>query len=103
IPWLRSREVYVHTVDLATSVGFADLPRDFLQALCDDVAAKRATGDNPALVLTATDAPARWSLGRGEPVAVTGALAAIAAYLTGRDHDLTTADGAPAPALPPWL
>ena len=26
VPWMRSREVYVHVVDLATGVSFADLP-----------------------------------------------------------------------------
>jgi len=103
IPWLRSREVYVHAVDLAAAVAFTDLPRDFLLALCHDVVAKRVSTAGPAVVLTATDVPARWSLGTDEPVSVSGSLAAIAAYLTGRDHDLTTADGAPAPALPPWL
>jgi len=38
VPWMRSREVYVHTVDLATGVSFADLPAGFLAAVCDDAA-----------------------------------------------------------------
>ena len=57
IPWLRSREVGVHAVDLDAGVTFADLPDDFLSALVHDVIAKRTTG---------------------------GELANLAAWLTGR-------------------
>jgi uncharacterized protein (TIGR03083 family) len=104
VPWLRSREVFVHGVDLATGLSFADLPDGFLAALCDDVIAKRTTDPGPALVLKATDTGQRWRLpGHGQPVALAGPLAEITAYLAGRTHRLTTADGAVAPSLPPWL
>lgn len=57
IPWLRAREVLVHTVDLRTGVGFADLPEDFTRALVAEVAAKRcAAGEAAAL--------ASWLTGR---------------------------------------
>jgi maleylpyruvate isomerase len=75
IPWLRAREVCVHAVDLGLGVTFADLPDDFLDALCADVVAKR--GDVPEV-----DAP----------------LAQRTAWLTGRPHDL-----AGAPDLGAWL
>jgi maleylpyruvate isomerase len=104
LPWMRSREVCVHAVDLATGVSFADLPADFLAALCDDVAAKRAAAPGPAVTLRAPATGAGWELpGDGEPVPVTGELHDIAAYLTGRDGDLRAADGTPAPALGAWL
>ena len=81
IPWLRSREVMIHAVDLGTGVTFADLPDDFLEKLCADIRAKR--GDVPELQ---------------------GPLPEIAAYLAGRPYEsVTTADGAPAEPLPPWL
>ncbi len=38
---MRAREVMVHAVDLGTGAAFADLPAEFLAALCDDVIAKR--------------------------------------------------------------
>ncbi|MEU4892761.1 maleylpyruvate isomerase family mycothiol-dependent enzyme [Streptomyces sp. NPDC044780] len=102
LPWMRSREVCVHAIDLATGLTFADLPADFLAALNDDVLGKRGTAPGPAVVLTAGEA--RWELpGQGEPVELVGALPEITAYLTGRDHHLTTADGGPAPDLGPWL
>ncbi|MFI7351071.1 maleylpyruvate isomerase family mycothiol-dependent enzyme [Streptomyces sp. NPDC049936] len=104
LPWMRSREVCVHAVDLDTGVSFADLPARFLTALCEDVVGKRAAGPGPALLLTASDADARWELpGAGPPVEVTGALAGLTAYLTGRAHTLTTPQGEPVPALGPWL
>jgi maleylpyruvate isomerase len=81
IPWLRSREVMIHAVDLGTGVTFADLPADFLQALCADIRTKR--GDVPE---------------------VQGELPQVAAYLAGRSYEgVLTADGRPADPLPPWL
>jgi hypothetical protein len=91
----------VHAVDLATGTSFTDLPADFLTALAADVVRKRA-GTGPALVLEAGGQ--RWDLpGDGTPVRLAGPLAELVAYLTGRTHALTTADGAPAPRLPAWL
>jgi maleylpyruvate isomerase len=68
IAWLRCREVGVHAVDLDAGVTFADLPDDFLTALINDVIVKRT---------------------------VSGELANIAAWLTGR----TSSDA----HLGPWL
>jgi maleylpyruvate isomerase len=104
LPWLRSREVCVHAVDLANGISFTDLPADFLTALCDDVAGKRAASPGPAVTLRAADTGAVWKLpGQGEPTHVEGELHDIAAYLTGRGAGPLTADGTPAPALGAWL
>ena len=104
LPWMRSREVCVHAVDLATGVSFADLPADFLAALCDEVAGKRAAAPGPAVTLRAPAVGAAWELpGDGEAALVTGEPHEIAAYLTGRDASLRAADGSPAPTLGAWL
>ncbi|MFC5214118.1 maleylpyruvate isomerase family mycothiol-dependent enzyme [Streptomyces coerulescens] len=104
LPWMRSREVCVHAVDLARGVSFADLPADFLAALCDDVTGKRAAAPGPAVTLRAAAIGATWKLpGDGEPVPVTGEPHDIAAYLTGRDTGLRATDGSPAPTLGAWL
>jgi maleylpyruvate isomerase len=104
VPWLRAREVYVHAVDLATGLSFAELPAGFCTALCDDVIAQRASVPSPALVLEAADTGRRWELpGDSEPIVLPGPLAEITAYLTGREHKLTTAGGEAAPTLGPWL
>jgi uncharacterized protein (TIGR03083 family) len=104
VPWLRAREVYVHAVDLATGLSFAELPAGFCTALCADVVAKRRNAPGPALVFEAAETGGRWELaGDGEPVVLPGPLAEITAYLTGRACKLTTAGGEPAPVLGPWL
>lgn len=57
IVWMRTREVAVHAVDLATGTGFEDLPDDLVQALVEDALKRRlAQGQGPAL--------ARWLTGR---------------------------------------
>ncbi|MGN9780981.1 maleylpyruvate isomerase family mycothiol-dependent enzyme [Nonomuraea sp. ZG12] len=106
IPWMRAREVMVHAVDLGTGVGFDALPADFLAALIGDITAKRSgAGDGPALTVTATDHDGEWSTaGAGGSTPVTGTLAGLAAYLSGRGTDgVTGLGGRPAPELPRWL
>lgn len=57
IPWMRAREVWVHTVDLDAGVTFADLPDDLNAALVADAAAKQAAKGNAAPL-------AEWLTGR---------------------------------------
>lgn len=104
-PWMRAREVMVHAVDLSTGTAFADLPSDFLQALANDIVAKRSsTAGAPTLVLRPSDAHPGWHVdGSGEPVTVVAPLAVLVAYLAGRPAAVATATGAPAPTLPAWL
>ncbi len=104
IPWLRSREVMVHAVDLDPALGFVNLPEAFVLALVGDVVGKRSGGDQPALILTADGGRHTWKVtGRGEPTELQGSLGAVVAYLTGRPGaDVTSTSGA-VPHLPPWL
>jgi maleylpyruvate isomerase len=81
IPWMRSREVMIHAVDFGTGLTFADLPTDFLEALCEDIRTER--GDVPE---------------------VHGPLPEIAAYLAGRPYSsVTDPEGNAAKPLTPWL
>jgi maleylpyruvate isomerase len=87
IPWLRSRELWIHACDLPSTGDFADLPADFLDALIDDAASRRRSAqsiDLPAVLGSPADL-ARWLTGRG------------------RSRRLRTADGTAPPDLPPWL
>lgn len=107
IPWMRSREVFVHAVDLGNR-SFAAFPQDFLAALVSDAVAKRTAASNdPALHLVATDAQWQWQwqmAGAGQAVTVDAPLADLVAYLTGRPGaSVQTADGRPGPTLTPWL
>lgn len=105
IPWMRSREVMVHAVDLRAGLDFEDLPSGFLLALVAEIVEKRSAAPGPSLVLRRTDGDGAWSLGDPtEPVALRGPLAAIAAYLAGRScPNLAAPSGASLPQLPPWL
>ena len=104
-PWMRAREVMVHAVDLGAGATFADLPSDFLEALADDIVAKRSSSAaTPAVALRPSDARPRWHVaGSGEPVTVVAPLAELVAYLAGRSATVATATGAPTPTLPDWL
>lgn len=82
-PWMRSREVLVHAVDLGTGLEFADLPEAFLVRLRDEILARRAGEDLPDLV---------------------GPLPEVTACLAGRrSSGVSTVDGGPAPTLGRWL
>ena len=95
VPWMRCREVWVHTVDLAASVTFADLPDDVLVALVDDVVRTWAGRDeSPDLTVRIGDRT--WGSGSVE---VGGSPAEVVGVLTGRTASPDT-DGA---ALPRWL
>lgn len=108
--WLRTREVWIHAVDLSVddSLGFADFPPELLNALVEDVVGMFSRrGQLSGLVVVAGDADtvARVEGSSGEPVTVRGPLAELAAWLTGRSDgtSLLVDGGAPLPQLPAWL
>ena len=106
LPWMRSREVMVHAVDLGSGTTFADLPAAFLEALVADVAVKRsASANGPSLTVRATDTGESWDInGTGERLTAAGSLTAVASWLTGRAvAGINTTDGTAVPVLPAWL
>ncbi|MEZ7898301.1 MAG: maleylpyruvate isomerase family mycothiol-dependent enzyme [Flaviflexus sp.] len=104
-PWMRTREVMVHSVDLGTGLTFADLAEDFLVALATDIVGKRsAAGHQPALTIAPTDSRERWTIsGTGDSVTVTGSLANLTAWLAGRSTDGVETSTGELPTLPAWL
>jgi maleylpyruvate isomerase len=110
VPWLRTREVYVHVVDLQAGVSFTDVPVDVIEALIDDAVRLLSTRDGvPFVSLKAVDITRQWTLGRPsarrlEPMVVTAKASALAAYLIGRPitDAVWDADVRP-PRLPVWL
>jgi maleylpyruvate isomerase len=106
VPWLRTREVWVHAVDLRAGADFPDFPADLLDALITDVAATwRRRGQPPALVVAPTDRAREWRVDvPGAPVLVRGRADDLARWLTGRGvRDVHTSDGTPLPDLGHWL
>jgi maleylpyruvate isomerase len=107
VPWMRSREVWIHVVDLDVGVGFEQLPSDFLLALIDEVAAA-LTVKMPELGVRVTvsgDDRGDIAVGAGSAVSqVRGSRAAVASWLTGRGIPTDLAfEGQPVPELASWL
>ena len=108
VPWMRSREVWVHAVDLDTGASFADLPRAFVDAFLDELSADfTARPDTGAIELVTTDGDAHWSIGPhgSDEVTVQGAAHELLAWLLGRETGagLTSSARDGLPALPAWL
>lgn len=106
VPWLRTREVAIHLVDLGLGHTFGDLPPDFLDALIDDVVRFRAgRGTDPACAVVDGHGEERRLNGRpGEGPTVTGDRAHLAAWLTGRSEGVgLDVDGPALPRLLAWL
>jgi maleylpyruvate isomerase len=110
--WMRTREVWTHAVDLDNGATFADIPAPVLTRLLTDITGAwktrgtdtglliRVTGPQPALELG--------SAGPDAPLVVSGPLAGVTRWATGRGTDSVTAtqNGAPldtVPAAPKWI
>ncbi|KXP14472.1 maleylpyruvate isomerase family mycothiol-dependent enzyme [Tsukamurella pseudospumae] len=83
--WMRSREVWIHAVDLDTGARFADLPEPVLHTLLADVVgAWRSRGDGAGLVLR-PDGSEPIAVGQSAPSGeVTGPLPAVVRWAVGR-------------------
>ncbi|MER6784112.1 maleylpyruvate isomerase family mycothiol-dependent enzyme [Streptomyces sp. NPDC000658] len=109
VPWMRVREVWVHTVDLDIDTSFDDVPPDVCAALVDDVTASfPGRPDSPSVRLRSEAGAHTWLLGDSadvEPVVVNGDLPSLAAYATGRPvpGPLYPTGGGSLPKLPAWL
>ena len=108
--WMRTREVWVHAVDLDNGATFKDIPEPVLARLLKDItSAWNARGtDNGLLIMVDGTSLVFGDTAAASPTVVSGSLAAIARWATGRGTDGTTAthDGGsttPAPAAPGWI
>lgn len=107
--WMRTREVWVHALDLDNGADTDHFPPELLDLLLADLAAvwarRRTNGDQLAVALEPTDrdgaAPTAAAPGA---VVVQGRAADLVRWGTGRGtRGVRTADGEPLPAPPPWL
>lgn len=113
--WMRTREVWVHAVDLGNGARFADIPAEVLRRLLADVwAAWDKRGDTARLALrVAGGADEGLSLGEPTPEAtiVEGPLPAVVRWALGRGEEpnapltATHEAGAPTevPKAPRWI
>jgi maleylpyruvate isomerase len=101
IPWMRIREVWLHSVDLDAGIRTTDFPRELAQVFLDDVAAVvGGKPDCPPVVLHAADTDRTWPLGSDqERTEVSGPVAELLAWVSGRPSNLTGR----LPELPTWI
>lgn len=101
IAWIRLREVWLHTVDLATDVTFDDLPAPLVDVLLDDVTKNLGAQPGcPAVRLVPVDRGSTWRFGPPGPDAtdVNGTAAELLGWVTGR-----TGGPEPSVTLPSWI
>jgi maleylpyruvate isomerase len=107
--WMRTREVWIHAVDLDNGASFDDFPPELVDRLLLDVTSSwRKRRDAEVLgdfTLEPTDRPSPVSTDPdGAAVVVCGSAAELAEWATGRGTTgLRTADGAEVPTAPRWL
>jgi maleylpyruvate isomerase len=103
--WMRTREVWIHSVDLSNGASFSDFPDEMLDRLLRDVfsAWERRRTEEGIEDFTLVPSDRDYVLGDGAGTTVTGTAAQLAAWATGREATSALADGAPAPAAPRWL
>lgn len=94
VPWMRSREVWVHGVDLDGPLGFESIPSPVAHHLLDDVVAAWGRRNVAPPVRLESDG---WSWGTGG-APIRAPLPEMLAYVTGRKRQ-TGLDV----NLPPWI
>ncbi|MGI8880564.1 MAG: maleylpyruvate isomerase family mycothiol-dependent enzyme [Jatrophihabitans sp.] len=105
VPWLRTREVWLHLVDLDAGADLSVLPTGAAERLCaENLRGFADRHDAPAAQVVLLPGGTETVLGSGDGPTVLGAASALVGWLTGRDPgDLRTTDGAAPPTLPSWL
>src|SRR6266851_4832626 len=105
LPWLRTREVWVHAADLHGAADFPDFPPPLLDELIADVLRFRRDARDEALQVRPADRDTTPPFdGQAPPVWIEGRTADLARWLTGRGAANIRASGQSAlPTLGPWL
>lgn len=100
--WMRTREVWIHAVDLNVNGRFSDIPQVVLATLVPEIVAKwRSGGLGDGLVLVNSETGERWAVTEGkETTEVTGSLPGLTRWATGRGGAGVNTD---APDPPRWL
>ncbi|MBX7444155.1 MULTISPECIES: maleylpyruvate isomerase family mycothiol-dependent enzyme [unclassified Arthrobacter] len=108
--WMRTREVWVHAVDLDNGATFNDIPAPVLARLLKDITgAWHARGTDAGLLITADGTDMELGdTAATSPTLVSGSLPAITQWATGRGTEgvAATHDGGPldlVPMAPAWI
>ncbi|MDR6640184.1 maleylpyruvate isomerase family mycothiol-dependent enzyme [Paenarthrobacter nitroguajacolicus] len=97
--WMRTREVWMHAVDLDNGATFDDIPTPVLQRLLKDITgAWKTRGTDAGLLVTVNESgQAFGDTSATDPTIITGPLPAVVEWAAGRSRDGTK------PAPPPWI
>ncbi len=101
--WMRTREVWLHAVDLGNGGSFTDFPPELLDGLLGDVETiwrRRGVGDD--LVLRPSDRPKPGDPGEGATV-IHGTADQLARWATGREETNVTSSAGEIVQPPRWL
>jgi maleylpyruvate isomerase len=105
--WMRTREVWVHAVDLDNGAAFRDIPVPVLERLLRDITgAWKARGTDKDLVLKVDGAQHLSELGdldSNNPEIVSGSLADITAWAGGRPAAGIASNKQEKPIAPHWI
>ncbi|MBP1136291.1 maleylpyruvate isomerase [Arthrobacter sp. PvP023] len=100
--WMRTREVWVHAVDLDNGATFTDIPAPVLARLLADItSAWHTRGTDTGLLIKVTDQPGGMAFGDTSaqtPTLISGPLTAITQWATGRGTHGVSATSTAAPA-----
>jgi maleylpyruvate isomerase len=102
--WMRTREVWIHAVDLDNGGRFLDIPNIVLKALLTDIVEtwRRNHRARDLVIAVAGAAPVTVGDRVIDPRVVCGPLAAVVRWASGRGTIGVTANGS-VPPPPPWL
>jgi maleylpyruvate isomerase len=105
LPWLRTRELWVHAADLHGGADFSDFPPPVLDELIVDALRWRRAVRKEALQVRPTDRDVSPPFdGPAHPVWIDGRAADLARWLTGRGTaNIQASDQSALPALGHWL
>lgn len=104
--WMRSREIWVHAVDLDAGGRFEDLPPRVLRGVLDEVLAnwhRRGADQGLILEITGDHADRLGDVETDAAAVVSGSLAAITAWATGRSLTGVTSSTGTVEQAPAWM
>ncbi|WP_285251167.1 maleylpyruvate isomerase family mycothiol-dependent enzyme [Pseudarthrobacter sp. fls2-241-R2A-168] len=109
--WMRTREVWLHAVDLNNGASFNDIPATILERLLQDITgAWKTRGTDTGIFVEVSgqsQAMAFGDVGAVDATVIAGTLPAIVEWATGRGAGGVAAEGPAAddaaPAAPKWI
>jgi maleylpyruvate isomerase len=104
LPWLRSRELWIHATDLYAAADFSDFPPVLLDELLVDVLQRRRDAMGETVHVRPTDRELTPLVDQPAAVWIEGRTADLVRWLTGRGAaNIQTPNRSALPILGPWL